>query len=72
MLHISGTIHHMIVIYGTHVQNDNIFRWSSHFFNILIFWVFRVVKGQKMVQNNKKLCCHAPYLRTHIAYDCHL
>ena len=27
-----------------------------HFFKILIFWVVRGVKGQKMVQNEKKLC----------------
>ena len=29
MLHISGTIRYMIVIYGRHVQNDDI---SRHFF----------------------------------------
>ena len=29
MLHILGTIHYMIVIYGRHVQNDDI---SRHFF----------------------------------------
>ena len=27
-----------------------------HFFKILIFQVFREVKGQKMVQNDKKFC----------------
>ena len=27
-----------------------------HFFKILIFWVFRRVKGQKIVQNDKKFC----------------
>ena len=26
-LHISGSIHHMIVIFGTHVQNDNVSRY---------------------------------------------
>ena len=51
----------MIVIYGTPVQNDNIFRCFFHFLKILIFWVQRGVK----------LCC-APYLRNHISYDCHL
>ena len=45
----------MIVIYGTHVQNDNISRCFSHFFKMLIFWVVRGVKGQKMVQNEKKI-----------------
>ena len=32
----------------------------SHFFKILIFWVEGLIKGQKMVQNNKKFC-HVPY-----------
>ena len=27
-----------------------------HFFKILIFWVVSGVKGQKMVQNDKKIC----------------
>ena len=44
-LHISGTIYHMMVIYGTHVQNDNIPYNFSHFFKILIFQVVRRVEG---------------------------
>ena len=56
VLHISGTIHHMTVIYGTHLQNDNIFSCVFHFFKFLIFWVHVGVKGQKMVQNYKKFC----------------
>ena len=56
MLHISGTIHHMIIIYGTLMENDNISRSFFLFFKILIFWVVRGVKGQKMAQNEKKLC----------------
>ena len=35
------------------VQND---RHVFHFFKILIFWVFREVKGQNIVQNEKKIC----------------
>ena len=31
-LYISGTIHHMTVIYATHMLNDNIFRCFLHFF----------------------------------------
>ena len=53
---LSGTIHHMTVIYGRHLQNDNIFRCFFHFFKILIFWAYRGVKGQKMVQNDKTFC----------------
>ena len=44
MLHISGTIHHMIVIYGPNVQDDNISSISFNF-KILIFWVVRRLKG---------------------------
>ena len=47
-LYISGTIHHMILIYGVHVQKDNISRYFLHFFQILIFWVNSEVKEQKM------------------------
>ena len=32
---------HMILIYGTHVENDNISRMFFHFFKILIFWIAR-------------------------------
>ena len=53
MLHISGTIHRMIVMYIKRVENG-ISRHFFHFFKILIFWVVRGVKGQKTVQNDKK------------------
>ena len=52
VLHDSGTMHHMIAICGAQVLKDNI---STFFFKILIFWVVRRVKGQKMSQNHKKL-----------------
>ena len=55
-VHISGTIHHVTVICGKHLLDDNIFRCFFYFFKILIFGVHRGVKGQKMVQNDKKLC----------------
>ena len=44
-----------------------------HFFKTLIFWVVSGVKGQKIVQNDKKFCpSHTPYLGNHTSYDCHL
>ena len=49
----------MIVVYGTHVYNDNISRLFFHFFKVLISRVVsggRGLKWQKMVQNDKKLC----------------
>ena len=54
-LHISGTMYHMIVIYGTLMQNDDISRFLFHFFKIWILWVVRGrgVKGQKMKKWSK-------------------
>ena len=54
-LHISETVPHMIVIFDTHVQNDDISSNFFHFFEILTFWVFRRegVKGQKMTHNHQ-------------------
>ena len=45
----------MIIIFGTLVQNDDISRRVFHFFKISIFWVVGGVKGQKVVQNDKKI-----------------
>ena len=40
------------------------------FSKLLIFWVIRQVKGQKMAQNDRKLCLsHTQYLRKHTSYD---
>ena len=55
-LHISGTIHHIIVICGTHLQNDNISRCFLHFFKNVILVIVSGVKEQKMTQNEKKFC----------------
>ena len=55
-LHFSGIIHHILVIYDTLVWNNDISRHFFHFFSILIFWVVRGVKGEKIVQDEKKLC----------------
>ena len=38
----------MILIYGAHVQNNNICRWFLKFFQILVFVANRGVKEQKM------------------------
>ena len=48
----------MMFICGTHVEKDNISRggFFLHFFQIFIFGVNSGVKGQKVTQNNKKLC----------------
>ena len=55
-LRISGTIHHMNVIYGTHMWNNNISRYFFHFWKKFFPWVVRGLKGQKTAQNEKKLC----------------
>ena len=51
--HISGTVNHLIIIFGTHMQKDDISRHFFLFFKILIFGAVRGVKGQKIVQNEK-------------------
>ena len=67
VLHISGTIHHMILDNGTQLQNNDISWCFLHFFKILIFQVVRRVKGQKIskmtknIQNDKKLLV-VPYV----------
>ena len=57
-LHISGTIHHMILIYGTYVLKDNISSFFLHFFQILIliFGVSSGVKEQKVTWNDSYVC----------------
>ena len=46
----------MIMIFGAFVENDDIsMRFFLNFFKILIFWVVSGVKGQKIVQNDKKI-----------------
>ena len=55
-LHISGSIHHRIVIFDTHMQNDGISRCFFNFFKILIFQVFRGLKDKKWPLNDKKFC----------------
>ena len=58
-LHISGTIYHTFVIYGTLVYNDDVSSCFFHFFKTLILRVVRGrrrCKGQKMVQNGKIFC----------------
>ena len=60
-LHISGTIYHMIVIYGKLVWNDDCSRFFFHFFKILILWVVRSKMSRSSV-------CRAPYLKNHISH----
>ena len=75
MLHISETIHHMIFIYGTRVLNENISNDFFHFLKILILQVFKGVKGQKIVQNDKKFCLlcsisQEPQVYTSVVHKC--
>ena len=69
-LHISGNMHHVIVIYGANMLNDNI---SRCFFNvkILIFQVVKELKGQKMAQNVENFC-RTLHFMNNIAYDFYL
>ena len=42
--------HHLIIVLGTLVKNDDISRYFFQFFEILVFWA---VKEQKVAQNEK-------------------
>ena len=58
--HISGTIHHLIIIFGTHVKNN-----TSR-----CLWAVRGVKGQKKPKmKNSNYIHHASYLRNSIAHN---
>ena len=68
--HISGTVHHLIIILFTQVWNDNIFGFVFFFFLILVFQTVSGVKVQKMPKmKNNNYTCRMPYLRNSIAYD---
>ena len=56
---ISRTVHQLIIIFGTHVENDDISSlfflfFFFFFFDILIFWAVGEVKRQKMAQNGNR------------------
>ena len=71
-LHISGTIHRVTVIYGTHLWNDNIWRC---FFILSKFCFSGSIwrwNGKKQSRMTKSSVCCVPYLRNHTSYDCHL
>ena len=73
MLHISGTIHHVNVSFVVHKCKMMISPCVFfQFLKILIFWVLRRVKGQKIVQNDKRFSLPTPYLKNHGSHDCHL
>ena len=71
-LHILVIIRHVIVIYGTHLQNNIYLGIFFIFPRFLIFWVVRGVKGKKWSKMTKHFVCHALYLRNHASYGCHL
>ena len=65
---ISGTVYHIIVIFGTHVQKDDI---SSNVFQFFIIVLLGDFRGVKRAKNDLKLpisVCHALYLRNCRSY----
>ena len=50
-----GTIHAVVVIYGTLLQNYNTSRCFFHFLEILILWAKNGVKGQKWPKSRIEL-----------------
>ena len=65
----SGTIHHVILIYGTHVKKNNISKFFLHLFQFLIFRVNNWAKEKKMAWNDNYVC-GTPYLSKHASFDC--
>ena len=51
--HILGTVHNVIIIFGTHTCGMMISPGVFFFFLNFGFWVVRGVKGQKIAQNEK-------------------
>ena len=60
--YISGTIYHMIFIYGTHVCIKGWYLWAFFIFS-------KGIKGQKWPKMTKKSFCLTLYLRNH-TFDC--
>ena len=65
---ISGTVSHIIVIFSTHVQKDDI---SSNVFQFFVIVLLGDFRGGKRGKNDLKLpisVCHALYLRNFRSY----
>ena len=69
VLDVSGTIHHMIVIYCTHVWNDNTSRYFFIFSKFCFFRLLGAKRAKKWAKMTKNFVCHVPYLRNHTSYD---
>ena len=77
-----GTIHDMIFIYSTLVQNENISSCFFFFFLFSKFWIFGLLGGYKVkigykminssVSHVRYLRSHPSYISSHTWYDCHL
>ena len=70
MLYILGTIPHMIVIYGTHVWNDNISRVFFTFWKFWFVWLLEGLQSKIWFKMTKKSVSRAQYLRNQTSYDC--
>ena len=68
---ISRSIHRMIVIFGTHLWNDNI---SRSFFIFSKFRFSRLIGGKRAKNDPKwqKICLLHLAFRNHVSYDLHL
>ena len=75
--HISGTVKHMIMIFGKHmimifgtlVLNDDISRCFFQFFEFFFGGAAREVNGKLPRMKNSNYIRHTPYLRNSIAYN---
>ena len=67
LLHISGTIHHMILMYGTHGNFSSCFCLFCLFFVFIFskFWFFRMLRGS-MVEKGSKMTKTSVIYQTHV------
>ena len=70
----TSPFHHMVLIYDTHLQNDNIPRrlFLFSFFHFIKILIFHVLKGERGYKMRKSFACCAPYLRNQKSCDRHL
>ena len=62
----------MIMIFGTLVKIDDMFKGFFYFFKVLIFRVISGVKVQIITQMTKNSAFHGLCLRDYASYDRHL
>ena len=69
MHHVSGTGHHLIIIFGTRMQNDDVQVFFFIFSKLWFFGLLRGQKGKKWPKLKNNYIRHTPYLRNRTSSD---